>query len=181
MVQRLKSDNYDAIAERMISDADMMDMNHAILGMFTEGAECADAFKRYLYYGTDLDKVNLKEEVGDLMYYVQLMCQAGGFTLEEALDSNEAKLNERFGDKFSEDAAVNRDTDAEREILEGNTDFIYRDNTGHQPVPNGTLIDFEHADGEAYYNQPCGDGAYLSWGLDNGPGTIVKWRPATTF
>jgi NTP pyrophosphatase (non-canonical NTP hydrolase) len=135
MVQRLKSDNYDAIAERMISDADMIDLSHAILGMFTESAECADAFKRFLFYGTDLDKTNLKEEVGDVMYYVQLLCQSGGFTLEEAMDSNEAKLNKRYGDKFTEDAAINRDTDAEREILEGNTsgeDYIL--NTGMQPV-----------------------------------------------
>jgi NTP pyrophosphatase (non-canonical NTP hydrolase) len=179
MVQRLKSNDYDAIAGRMISDVDMIDMNHAILGMFTEGAECADAFKRFLFYGTELDRVNLKEEVGDVMYYVQLLCQSGGFTLEEAMDSNEAKLNKRYGDKFSEDAAVNRDTDAEREILEGTTSEGWTENTGVQPVRKGTLIDFVHKDGDEYYSNPCGSAESSCWGLNRGRGTIVRWRLAS--
>ena len=120
MVQRLKSDNYDDICYRL-SDPDMIDLNHAILGIFTEGAELADAFKRFLFYGTELDTVNLKEETGDLLYYVQLAAKVGGFTSDEAMDTNEAKLEARYGDKFSNEKAVNRDLDTEREILESAT------------------------------------------------------------
>lgn len=118
-VQRLKSKNYIEIANRMMASPTVIDIDHAITGIYTEGAEMADAFKRYKYYGTELDTVNLKEEVGDLLWYTQLLCYALGTTLDEAMDVNEAKLKARFGDKFTEEAAVNRDTEAEREILEG--------------------------------------------------------------
>ena len=175
MVQRLKSDDYEAIAKRMTASPENIDIDHAITGIFTEGAEMADAFKRYKYYGTELDEVNLKEEVGDLLWYTQLLCAALGTTIDEAMDVNEAKLKSRFGDKFSEDAAVNRDTDVERVILEEGT---WITNTGEMPVAVGTLIDFIHRDGETYYNVPCGAGSAISWGLDIGPGTIVKWRLA---
>ena len=39
--------------------------------------------------------------------------------LEKALDANIEKLAKRYCDKYSDYSALNRDTDAEREILEG--------------------------------------------------------------
>ena len=42
-----------------------------------------------------------------------------GIDLEKALDANIEKLAKRYGDKYSDYSALNRDTDAEREILEG--------------------------------------------------------------
>lgn len=39
--------------------------------------------------------------------------------LEQALDINIAKLAKRYGDKYSDYSAINRDLDAERAILEG--------------------------------------------------------------
>jgi NTP pyrophosphatase (non-canonical NTP hydrolase) len=193
MVQRLKSDDYAAIVERMTASQDIIDIDHAITGIFTEGAEMADAFKRYKYYGTELDTVNLKEEIGDLLWYTQLLCYALGTTMDEAMDTNEAKLKARFGDKFSEEAAVTRDLDTEREILEtpaGEGDTVcnlteylalgrWLDNPGRMPVKEGTLIDFVHKDGEEYFSEPCGVDACECWELDDcGPGTIVKWRLA---
>jgi NTP pyrophosphatase (non-canonical NTP hydrolase) len=177
MVQRLKSDDYLVIANRMIASPEIIDIDHAINGIHTEGAELADQFKRYKYYGTELDYVNIKEEVGDLLYYVQLLAAAAGFTLEEAMDSNEDKLNARFGDGFSEDAAVNRDLDKERATLERDV-YGYTANIGEMPVDEGTLIDFEHHDGQEFFSKPCGTGACSNWELGIGDGTVVKWRLA---
>lgn len=41
-----------------------------------------------------------------------------GFTFEQCLDANNAKLEKRTGKKFSADAVLNRDTGAERAVLE---------------------------------------------------------------
>jgi NTP pyrophosphatase (non-canonical NTP hydrolase) len=195
MVQQLKASDYEAIAERMTATPRVIDIDHAITGIFTEGAEMADAFKRYKYYGTELDTVNLKEEIGDLLWYVQLLCSSLDTTIEEAMDTNEAKLKARFGDSFSEEAAVTRDLEVEREVLENKSShepgltsletdplavFLaernWLDNPGRRPTKKGILIDCVHEDGEEFYSVPCGTGPSYNWELDMGTGTIVKWR-----
>lgn len=44
-------------------------LNHAFLGLTDESGEIAKAYKRNLAYGTELDKTNVAEEIGDLMYF----------------------------------------------------------------------------------------------------------------
>lgn len=117
MVQDLKSKDYGDISERMDSKK-IIDLLHASIGIHTEGAEIADQLKRHVFYGTPLDEVNIKEEIGDLLWYVQLAAKTCNFTLEEAMDVNILKLRQRYGSQFSRDAAVNRDLDVEREVLE---------------------------------------------------------------
>lgn len=91
---------------------------HAVLGMASEVGEIADALKKHIIYKTTLDEINIVEEIGDLAWYQALGLTAVKRTLQEALDKNNAKLKVRFGDKFREDAAVNRDLAAERKALE---------------------------------------------------------------
>lgn len=118
LVQRLKSKDYEAIAARMASPQ-MIDIQHALMGIQSEGGELADAVKRHLFYGTELDLVNLQEESGDLLWYIELLLAAIGYSMPQASNMNKAKLIKRFGTAgFTEEAAVNRDTDAERVILE---------------------------------------------------------------
>jgi NTP pyrophosphatase (non-canonical NTP hydrolase) len=45
-------------------------------------------------------------------------CQCSGFSLSDAMERNIAKLSFRFKDKFSAHAALNRDLETERKILE---------------------------------------------------------------
>ena len=58
----------------------------------------------------------------DLMRYLAgilvIICDTLKVDLYEALDVNIAKLAKRYGDKYSDYAALNRDLTAEREILE---------------------------------------------------------------
>jgi NTP pyrophosphatase (non-canonical NTP hydrolase) len=162
------------------------DIRHAVMGFITESAELVDAMKKQHAYGKPLDFVNLREEVGDIMWYLPLMCRglgialrdlAGadlfddykesswcaerhesdalafmlvrtaamaterqanhglaaavilsvinrlarpiGATLEQIATLNIAKLQKRYPDKFTTEAALNRDIDAERKVLEG--------------------------------------------------------------
>lgn len=93
---------------------------HASLGIQTEGGEFADVLKKHLFYGRPLDYTNLREELGDLLWYIALAAKALDTTIAQLQDQNIAKLKARFGDKFSQDAAVNRDLDKERKVLEDN-------------------------------------------------------------
>lgn len=45
---------------------------HAAMGAVTEVGELFDNFKRHRFYKKDLDVVNFKEEIGDVMWYVAL-------------------------------------------------------------------------------------------------------------
>jgi hypothetical protein len=49
---------------------------HGCIGLVGEIGEIADALKRHLYYGTDLDIRNLEEEIGDVMWYAALLADS---------------------------------------------------------------------------------------------------------
>lgn len=92
-------------------------MLHGILGVTSEAGELSDHLKRHIFYGTPFDKGNVKEECGDLLWYIALICRACGFTLEEVMQSNVDKLKKRYPDGFTEEAAVIRDLIKEKEIF----------------------------------------------------------------
>ena len=95
-----------------------LDDIHMIFGMITETGELTDAYKKNLAYGTPLDMVNVSEEIGDLMFYIASFCRMNKLDLEKILETNVAKLESRYPEKFSEYYANNRDLEKEREILE---------------------------------------------------------------
>jgi NTP pyrophosphatase (non-canonical NTP hydrolase) len=97
---------------------------HMIFGMLTEIGELADIFKKNLAYKKEIDWINVKEEVGDLMWYTANFCKANEFDLEKILETNIDKLIARYPEKFTEEKANNRDLDAEREVLEHVNPFI---------------------------------------------------------
>jgi len=90
---------------------------HAIIGIATEAGELLEAL-RDDYNGNGHDAVNLREEVGDLFWYVAILAHEAGFTFSEAQTVNIEKLAKRYPDKFTEYHAVNRDLAAERAVLE---------------------------------------------------------------
>ena len=91
---------------------------HAGIGMVTEAGEFIDALKKAIFYGSELDRVNLREELGDMTWYLSMAISELGTTYEEVMDINIAKLKARYPEKFTLDKASNRDLSAEREILE---------------------------------------------------------------
>jgi len=186
------------------------DQMHAMTGILTEVGELLDAWKRYIWYGSKIDFVNLEEEIGDMCWYWALymssvletcsedviqnimflvtqelkyaklkpagekeqtlpqlsqyacyslvhvvsnmastqaqwdvllaededvlyaaelvadpltfiihLASIHGFDFEVVLYKNIEKLKARFPDKFTEEAALNRDLVKERKILEG--------------------------------------------------------------
>jgi NTP pyrophosphatase (non-canonical NTP hydrolase) len=77
-----------------------------------------DALKKYVFYGKPLDTVNLMEECGDICWYLAIILHELGYTWAEVWKRNIEKLKARYGDKFTETRAEDRDLEKEREILE---------------------------------------------------------------
>jgi NTP pyrophosphatase (non-canonical NTP hydrolase) len=93
-------------------------MEHAMMGMVTEAAECMDIVKKTKIYGRALDRVHLAEEAGDVMWYLAILSDELGISFEEMWEKNIAKLRVRFPEKYTDHHAVNRDLDSERKVLE---------------------------------------------------------------
>lgn len=91
---------------------------HAGIGMVTEAGEFIDQLKKHLFYRKELDLVNLKEELGDILWYVAIAMSALETDFPTEMDRVIRKLRARFPDKFSDDKANNRDLDNERQVLE---------------------------------------------------------------
>lgn len=113
-----ESNNFEAIGAR-VSSPESIRLLHAAIGLATEAGEIQDQLKKVLFYGKPLDKVNLAEELGDLFWYAAIMADALGVSFDEIQEKNIAKLKARYGEKFSEAAALTRNLSVERKILEG--------------------------------------------------------------
>ena len=96
---------------------------HAIIGIATEATELCEALYSTMM-GKEVDLVNLREENGDINWYQAIFYDemtALGYpgTWEDDLVRNIDKLKARFPDKFTNENAINRNVESEREILEG--------------------------------------------------------------
>lgn len=92
---------------------------HMILGIITESGELADVYKKLIAYDKQVDLVNVREELGDIMWYLVNFCTLNGIDLEDVLETNINKLKARYPDKFTAEAALNRNLEVERKVLEG--------------------------------------------------------------
>lgn len=103
-VRRSESPNFEVINERLL---------HGAIGCCTESGELLDAIKKSLFYKRKLDRWNLIEEIGDIFWYLGLMCDELDITFEEIFNINIKKLKERYPEQFTEKDEQNRDYQAE--------------------------------------------------------------------
>ena len=116
-----ESMDFAAIANRL-SKVGTIRVLHAAMGMSTEAGELLDAMKKHIFYGRDIDVVNLMEEHGDILWYAAILADAVGFTFEDSFEKNIAKLRARYPLQFDELRAVQRDLARERRVLEGSSE-----------------------------------------------------------
>lgn len=80
-------------------------------GISSEGGEIMEIVKKMIWQGKPLDEDNrfhLKREAGDLMFYATVLQIALGYTAEEIMDENYAKLDGRYKAGFTVDESENR-------------------------------------------------------------------------
>lgn len=94
-------DDYQRAAMRTLKsarDAQTMLTNGA-LGLAGEAGEVADLVKKNMYPSKPGDGVGidarLYDEIGDVLWYVALLCEALGVTLHDVAQSNIDKLTDR--------------------------------------------------------------------------------------
>lgn len=68
------------------------------LGLTGEAGEFADEVKKVLFHGKPRDIFRLRDELGDVLWYLAATAEALGVTLEQVAADNVAKLRARHGD-----------------------------------------------------------------------------------
>ncbi len=114
---KTESRDFGAIGTRLQS-VENQRLLHGGIGLATEAGEFLDALKKHVFYGKELDKVNLREEMGDIFWYCAIIADQLEVDFADVMERNITKLKARYGEKFTEEAANTRDLKTERQILE---------------------------------------------------------------
>lgn len=118
--ERTESKLSDLVGHR--EDSSIVTINsrilHAIMGMVTETGELMDLLKKHIFYGKLYSKAQLEDELGDTIWYLILLCNALGISMEKIMEKNIAKLRVRYPEKFTSENALNRDLKKEEEVFE---------------------------------------------------------------
>lgn len=99
-----------------------LNLLHGVLGIVSEGSEIINELIESKIEGRpinlDAGKNSVKEEIGDVLWYVALVIrEIKGETFESIGETNLAKLKARYPEKFESEQALNRDLDKEDEVL----------------------------------------------------------------
>lgn len=106
VLQNLSDDHYKAVA-----------ILHGIIGKITEAGELAEALVDVIKHPKKLDIINVREEVGDGLWYDAILLNAIGSDFNDAMAVNIKKLRARFPNRFTEYDALNRNLKNERDNL----------------------------------------------------------------
>lgn len=125
MVDELKADPESVF---MFNDTDKLhssshldakaQLQEEIHGLAKQIGTAIDLLKKAVMYGKQLDEAKLIERLQGIDYHVNRSLRLYGLTSAASRERNIEKLRARYGEKFTEAAALERNLTAEREILE---------------------------------------------------------------
>lgn len=78
------------------------------LGMAGEMGEVVEIIKKHLAQGHEIDRDKFIKEMGDKMWYDMLALIIMDISLEEVMEANIKKLEERYPTGFSSERSLNR-------------------------------------------------------------------------
>lgn len=85
---------------------------HAAVGLAGESGELLDKVKKVFWQRHPMNSKFFDDaclELGDILFYLQFMCNNLGVSLDEVRDGNVAKLSKRYKNKkFTVDESINR-------------------------------------------------------------------------
>ena len=97
--------------DNMLLERDGKDIGgvfNACLGLSGEVGELNDMIKKWVFHEKPLDEEHAKKEMGDVMWYVAMMCYSFGWDLDEIMQMNVDKLKARYPKGFDVELANNR-------------------------------------------------------------------------
>ena len=80
------------------------------LALCGEAGELANLTKKTFLHGHPYDPERVKDELGDILWYIAVYAHDIGADLEEIARMNEEKLRRRYPDGFSTERSLHRDS-----------------------------------------------------------------------
>ncbi len=90
------------------SDDPQEKLTLAALGLTGESGEVADHMKKHLFQDHPIDMAHIKKELGDILWYVVLACDAIDCSLEDIMQMNVEKLRKRYPNGFDAERSIHR-------------------------------------------------------------------------
>lgn len=81
---------------------------NGVMGLCGESGETIDIVKKHLHQGHELNVEGLKEELGDIAWYLASTAYALDTSLDEILSANIEKLKKRYPEGFTTEKSINR-------------------------------------------------------------------------
>ena len=108
--EKITLERYQELANRSAGaggDGDRRLMVSA-LGLAGETGEFANLVKKMTAHGHSFDPAPLKDELGDVLWYLAEAATAAGLSLNEIAQENVNKLLKRYPEGFSQENSINR-------------------------------------------------------------------------
>lgn len=104
------ADNLEQGVEDSIPDTgiDLGGIINGLFGLSGEVGELTDMVKKWIFHESNFDEEHAKKELGDVMWYVAMICESFNWSLDEIMQMNIEKLEKRYPDGFDVIKANNR-------------------------------------------------------------------------
>jgi len=110
-VMRMETNKYKELAmstlNKELSKKDIL--INSVMGLCGESGEVIDIVKKHLSQGHELDVSKIKEELGDVCWYIAEACYALDLDFNEVLEDNINKLKKRYPNGFSSERSIHRE------------------------------------------------------------------------
>lgn len=102
----------DRLADRMLAGImhkkDVAGLINGLMGLSGEAGELTDLFKKWIFHNAPLDEEHAKKEVGDVLWYVAMICHSMGWSMDEIMQMNIDKLKARYPEGFDTEKSNHR-------------------------------------------------------------------------
>lgn len=111
--ESMSANDYQKLAMRTASlNTEMKIPNRLILngalGLGGESGEVQDLIKKFMFQGHELNEDKLREELGDICWYIAMLAEGLNYPLEEVLKANIEKLKKRYPAGFEVERSLHR-------------------------------------------------------------------------
>lgn len=84
-------------------------LTNGAIGLSAESGEVAGIVDKYIFQGHPLNQEHLAEELGDVLFYITVMTNTLGISLDYIMERNVKKRQKRYPQGFSKERSVNRE------------------------------------------------------------------------
>ena len=78
------------------------------LGLSGEIGEFNDMVKKWIFHEKPLDVVHAQKEIGDVLWYIAMICHSFGWNMDEIMQQNIDKLKARYPEGFDVNKSAHR-------------------------------------------------------------------------